>query len=184
MSQIHFFTFLNFAIFRAWKKDRIRTIKVTDSDYALLREVRVLQPYMWFQVEPWIKSDKKWWKIVKIWSRTHVRELQLFAKNRQKKWCAKTFFARTWKKFWKSEKKLDQNSILFTRKVGTFKLCGSRERSEFENVFIFDSNLNQIWSPFFPFPLADLTNLKVSGLCRYIILNKAKSSNFKCSLFF
>ena len=129
---------------RLKKRDRIRTIKVTDSDYALLREVRVPQPYMWFQFEPWIKSDKKSWKIVKIWSRTHVRELQLFAKNRQKKWCAKTFFARTWKKLWKSEKKLDQNSIFLLEKSVHSNYV---DRVSDPNLKSF-SNLIQIWIKF------------------------------------
>ena len=56
----------------------------------------------------------------KLFSREHEKS----SENLKKSWIKIRFF--------------------FTRKVGTFKLCGSRERSEFENVFKFDSNLNQI----------------------------------------
>ena len=115
-------------------------------------------------------------------SRTHVRELQLFARNLHKNVLQKYFLWSNQKKVVKTEKKLDQilknlmkNLIQIWFKFEFEKISNSSQTHLNLNLNNF-SNWIQIWirfeSNFWLVPSFTLRNLNVCGLGRYIILNR------------
>ena len=144
--------------FAPLKKDRCRTKKETDCIFALVRKVGVPAPHMCVPVEHWRKNEENCLKFRKNRSRTHVRELQLFARNLHKNVLQKYFLWSNQKKVVKTEKKLDQilknlmkNLIQIWFKFEfekKFKFKPNSFEFEFEKFFKLDSNLNPIWVSF------------------------------------
>ena len=162
------------------RRSRCRTIKVTDCTFALVRKVGVPAPHMCVPVEHWRKNEDNCLKFRKNRSRTHVRELQLFARNLHKNVLQTYFLWSNQKKVVKTEKKLDQifkflmkNLIQIWFKFEFEKISNSSQTHLNLNLKKF-SNWIQIWirfeSNFWLVPPVTLRNLNDFGLGRYIIL--------------
>ena len=153
---------------------------MTDCTFAFVRKVGVPAPHMCVPVEDWRKNEENCLKFRKNRSRTHVRELQLFARKSHKNTLQKYFLWSNRKKSVKTEKKLDQifkflmkNLIQIWFKFEFEKISNSSQTHlnlNFQIWFKLDSNLNPIWIQFWFIPSVTLRNLNVCGLGRYIIL--------------
>ena len=136
------------------RRSRCRTIKVTDCTFALVRKVGVPAPHMCVPVEHWRKNEDNCLKFRKNRSRTHVRELQLFARNLHKNVLQTYFLWSNQKKVVKTEKKLDQifkflmkNLIQIWFKFEFEKISNSSQTHLNLNLKKF-SNWIQIWIRF------------------------------------
>ena len=158
MSQIHFFSFLNFAIFRAFKKGPVPHEKRDRLHFCACSEGRSARTA---HVRPGGALKEKRIQLLKIQEKSIAGtcpRTPTFYKKFTQKCIAKIFFMIKSKKSCKNWKKVGSNFEKFDEKFDSnliqiwiwknFKFKPNSFEFEFEKFFKLDSNLNPIWIQF------------------------------------